>query len=185
MTGEKLRGLDPNPFGEPDFKYKSYEEHMEDLNKEESEKNEEAEENPNKRKYLEDLKECEEKLEQIHEKFEVSLEEAYKYVNVIQELQDRSAPDEAIKEELKNLNEAVQDVANNSASLLEQNEELGEYLKLDDDFLTQEEHGIRHDKYSNNITAMNKFAELQKLYEDISSDVKRKSYYNKDINRFN
>ena len=185
MTGEKLRGLDPNPFGEPDFKYKSYEEHMEDLNKEESEKNEEAEENPNKRKYLEDLKECEEKLEQIHEKFEVSLEEAYKYVNVIQELIKESAPDEAIQEELKNLNEAVQSVAKNSADLLEQNEELCEYLKLDDDFLTQEEHGIRHDKYFNNIEAMNEFAKIQKMSEDVSSDAKRKSYYNKDINRFN
>lgn len=185
MTGEKLRGLDPNPFGEPDFKYKSYEEHMEDLNKEESEKTEEAEENPNKRKYLEDLKECEEKLEQIHEKFEVSLEEAYKYVNVIQELIKESAPDEAIKEELKKLDEAVQEAANNSASLLDQNEEFGRYLRLDDNFLTTEEHGTKHDKCINNMKAMNEFADLQKLSEDISSDAKRKSFCEHEINRFN
>ena len=178
MTGETIKGLDPNPFDEPDFEFKSYEEHMEDINKGEAENTEEVEENPNKRKYLEDLKECEEKLDALQEKFADSLDEANTYVNAITRLlNDNRATDEVIQGEVNKLKKAIQDVERNSGDLLAQNEEFGDYLKLDDDFLTPEEHGIRHDKYFNNIEAMNKFTKIEELSEDVLTDVRRREIY--------
>ena len=152
MTGEKLKGLEVDVRGESDFDYDSFEDHMKKMGEQSAEQSaDNAEKNPYKEKYLAELKECEEKLDNLQEKYADSLDEADMYFNVITRLlNDNRATDEVIMEEVDKLKKALQTVEQNSAKLLDANEAFGGIIENDNNFLTAEEEADKKKKYYNN-----------------------------------